>query len=126
MGSRSSRHVGSSRAIGTRRPDLWFHLRGQAVLHSRWGIDFPIVARAPIDAHDLVPGIAGKITRGAGGQGPIAVVGDGAVPGRGVGCWGREQSDGDLVLAGRLVDREAEVVGEVLLYRGGEGLAVMT
>lgn len=73
---------------------------------------------------ELVFAVVFEIAFGGAGQGAVCGVGDGAHPGCGVACFGGEEGEGDFVLAGGLVDGEAEVVGEVVFDCCGEGLLV--
>ena len=72
---------------------------------------------------ELVSAVGFEIALGRAGQGPIGGVGDGAHPWRGVAGLGWEEGDGDFVLAGGLVDGQAEVAGEGVFDCGCEGLS---
>lgn len=71
---------------------------------------------------ELVTVVGFEIALGRAGQGPVSGVGDGAHPWRGEAGLGWEEGDGDSVLAGGLVDGEAEVAGEAVFDCGCEGL----
>ena len=81
------------------------------------------MARSSVGAVlDLVFGIGFKVRFGRAREGAVGAVADGAHPGGREAGFGGEETEGDFVLAGRLVDREAEMVGETVLDGAGEGL----
>ena len=71
---------------------------------------------------ELVFGVGFEVAFGRARQGAVGAVSDGAHPGGREARFGGEEAEGDFVLACRLVDGEAEMVGETVLDGAGEGL----
>lgn len=85
-----------------------------------------VVARPVVLVHEVVVGVGVKVLAVARAQGAVEVERHGAVPGRREGRRdGGQRADGELVLARRLVDGQADVVGEVLAHGVGKGLAAL-